>query len=88
MSTRFAGRWGRAKIDPNKVISPVVQGPFIRDAASPPKRATFTPGVCAPPPQNTYTGDAMLGIGTMHKSNAVPVFSVEEAQDLAKMRRG
>lgn len=34
-----------------------------------------------------YTGDKMLGIGTLHKSNAVPVFSVEEAQDMAKMRR-
>jgi hypothetical protein len=27
------------------------------------------------------------GIGTMHKSNAVPVFSDEQAQDIAKMRR-
>jgi len=27
------------------------------------------------------------GIGTMHKSNAVPIFSDEEAQDIAKMRR-
>jgi len=29
----------------------------------------------------------MLGIGTLHKSNAVPVFSQEEALDMAKMRR-
>jgi hypothetical protein len=34
-----------------------------------------------------YTGDAMLGIGTLHKSNAVPVFSEEEARDQANMRR-
>jgi hypothetical protein len=27
------------------------------------------------------------GIGTMHKSNAVPIFSNEEAEDIAKMRR-
>lgn len=38
-------------------------------------------------PKQVYTGDKMLGIGTLHKSNAVPVFSVEEAQDMAKMRR-
>ena len=38
-------------------------------------------------PKKVYTGDKMLGIGTLHKSNAVPVFSVEEAQDMAKMRR-
>jgi hypothetical protein len=34
-----------------------------------------------------YTGDAMLGIGTLHKSNAVPVFSKEQAEDQANMRR-
>jgi hypothetical protein len=37
--------------------------------------------------KKTYTGTKMLGIGTLHKSNAVPVFSEEEAQDMAKMRR-
>ena len=34
-----------------------------------------------------YTGTKILGIGTMHKSNAVPVFSDEQAQDISKMRR-
>lgn len=34
-----------------------------------------------------YTGDNLLGIGTLHKSNAVPVFSKEQAQDQANMRR-
>jgi hypothetical protein len=34
-----------------------------------------------------YTGDAMLGIGQLHKSNAVPVFKQEEAEELARMRR-
>ena len=34
-----------------------------------------------------YTGTKIIGIGTMHKSNAVPIFSDEEAQDIAKMRR-
>lgn len=34
-----------------------------------------------------YTGTKIVGIGTMHKSNAVPIFSDEEAQDIAKMRR-
>jgi len=29
----------------------------------------------------------MLGIGTLHKSNAVPIFSQEEAEDQATMRR-
>ena len=35
-----------------------------------------------------YTGDAMIGISTMHKSNAVPVFSSDHAKDISKMRRG
>lgn len=34
-----------------------------------------------------YTGTKVKGIATMHKSNAVPVFSDEEAVDIAKMRR-
>ena len=38
-------------------------------------------------PVKQYTGTKIVGIATMHKSNAVPVFSDEEAQDIAKMRR-
>jgi hypothetical protein len=47
----------------------------------------FTAGPCVRAPDKVYTGDKIKGIGTMHKSNAVPVFSDEEAQDIAKMRR-
>lgn len=35
-----------------------------------------------------YTGTKMLGIGTLHKSNAVPIFSDQEAKDISTMRRG
>jgi hypothetical protein len=38
-------------------------------------------------PNPVYTGTKVKGIATMHKSNAVPVFSDEEAQDISKMRR-
>lgn len=34
-----------------------------------------------------YTGDKIVGIGTMHKSNAVPIFSDQEAKDISAMRR-
>lgn len=34
-----------------------------------------------------YTGDNILGIGTLHKSNAVPVFSQGDAKDISNMRR-
>lgn len=35
-----------------------------------------------------YTGDKMIGIGQLHKSNAVPIFQAEDAVDISKMRRG
>ena len=35
-----------------------------------------------------YTGTKIIGIGTLHKSNAVPVFSDEEAVEISRMRRG
>lgn len=34
-----------------------------------------------------YTGENLLGIGTLHKSNAVPIFNEQEAKDQASMRR-
>lgn len=34
-----------------------------------------------------YTGTAMKGIGTMHKSNSVPIFTDEQAIEIAHMRR-
>ena len=38
-------------------------------------------------PAKVYTGDKVKGIATMHKSNAVPVFSDQEAVDISSMRR-
>jgi hypothetical protein len=37
---------------------------------------------------NVYTGERLVGIATMHKSNSVPVFSQEDAIEIARMRRG
>ena len=34
-----------------------------------------------------YTGDKIVGIGTMHKSNAVPIFSDSQAKEISSMRR-
>lgn len=42
---------------------------------------------CVKVKDNEYTGTKIKGIGTMHKSNAVPVFSDEEAVDISTMRR-
>jgi len=45
-------------------------------------------GVAPVRKENTYSGARkLLGIATMHKSNAVPVFDKQSAEDIAKMRR-
>ena len=44
-------------------------------------------GTATLPAPKVYTGTKVKGIATMHKSNAVPVFSDEEAKDISKMRR-
>ena len=54
------------------------------------KNGTFTQGgnTCAKKEPDKYTGTLVKGIATMHKSNAVPIISQEEATDIARMRRG
>ncbi len=44
-------------------------------------------GSCSKPSNLTYTGDKIVGIGMMHKSNLVPIFSDSEAKDISSMRR-
>ncbi len=47
-----------------------------------------TPGGNATKPDKpAYTGDAMVGIAQMAKSNAVPVFDFQHVKDIGKMRR-
>jgi hypothetical protein len=63
--------------------------PYRRDTG--PRIASLNGGVDMSPalkaPDKVYTGTKIKGIGTMHKSNAVPIFSDDEAKDIAKMRR-
>lgn len=42
---------------------------------------------CVKVKDNEYTGTKVKGIGTMHKSNGVPIFSDDEAKDISSMRR-
>jgi hypothetical protein len=53
-----------------------------------PSRDTGHAGTVSSKQIPKYTGTKILGIGTLHKSNGVPIFSVEEAVDIATMRRG
>ena len=62
--------------------------------SAPPGRETqkinslSTPGGSTASVHKVYTGDKIIGIATMHKSNAVPVFSDEQAVEISRMRRG
>ena len=47
----------------------------------------FTADPCVKKETQRYTGTAMKGIGTMHKSNSVPIFTDEQAVEIATMRR-
>ena len=62
--------------------------PVGRETVYIPSRDTGHSGAVRTKDIPRYTGTKILGIGTMHKSNAVPVFSDEEAHDIATMRRG
>lgn len=83
------------KHTPKKVVSRSKVEPYtppkvyVRETPHYPSLITNKPAACTKPTKGvTYTGSNMLGIATMHKSNAVPVFSAEEALETARMRRG
>ena len=65
----------RSRIDPSRLTDHI---PSVDTGAS----------VAVKPADKVYTGDAMIGIGQLHKSNGVPIFSKEDAVDISKMRRG
>ena len=44
-------------------------------------------GPCSSKPSPTYTGTQILGIAVLHKSCLQPIFSNEEAVEVAHMRR-
>ena len=77
-------KYPSTKVNPNVKIAPVKA--YVRETQKIPS-LPFTGGPCLKAPDKVYTGTMIKGIGTMHKSNAVPIFSNEEAQDIAKMRR-
>ena len=83
---------GKAKKKPtSKMIKlpGTVYTPFIRETIRYPSRDTGHSGaVTTGVKKYMYTGDKMLGIAVMHKSNLVPIFSDENAVDVSRMRRG
>ena len=82
-------KWGPGKVAPapkKQKLEYKLNVPAERSTRHIPSRDTGGNAVLAP--AKVYTGTMVKGIATMHKSNAVPVFSDQEAIDISKMRRG
>jgi len=80
---------GKKSVLSGKDKSPVVvTKKFIRETEFiPSKDSGVTGAVICNVKKEFYTGNNMLGIASMHKSNFVPVFKEDDAVDLAHMRR-
>ena len=62
---------------------------FVRETPHYPSREDSGAAVTPRKESRVYEGErTLIGIGQMHKSNAVPIFDKEYASDVAKMRRG
>lgn len=92
---QLAAEWEelQKKYEPKKVVRKVFKQvslspnmPTQRQTAVIPSLVT-PGGDCSAKEVIQYTGTEMLGIGQLHKSNAVPVFRTEDAADIARMRR-
>jgi hypothetical protein len=75
------------KVLPKGVKAYTQPKPFVRETVRYPSLNTFAGSCTKPIHGKVYTGDKMIGIGTLHKSNAVPIFAEEDAKDQASMRR-
>ena len=82
------------KHSPAKTIKPIKTSGWSYNLSTPPGRETVRHpskdtglGVATKPAPKVYTGSMVKGIATMHKSNAVPVFTDEQAVDISRMRR-
>lgn len=88
-TTKFAGKWKASVKLKNEPVSLVVpQGSTFRASTVGPVKGKFVTGVAAKVSPDVYTGTEVMGIAVMHKSCLQPVFSQEQAEESAKMRRG
>lgn len=73
-----------------RMTQSVYKAPKFRaaDTSMYPSHETFGSSNATPKKDSQqYTGTKLKGIGIMHKSNMVPIFSDEEAISIAQMRR-
>ena len=76
----------KEKRKPTKV-QPLVYSLSVRETSKIKSLPDTVKGAISSKQIPKYTGDKIIGIGTMHKSNAVPIFSDNEAKDISSMRR-
>jgi hypothetical protein len=87
LTPKFAGQRNHGKASHTLARTPISpQYPPGREPQMIPSRDTGG-GSTARPADKVYTGTKIKGIGTLHKSNAVPIFSDDEAVEIAHMRR-
>jgi len=72
------------KVEKSNILNPKS---YVRETPKIPSLKTFGDNCTKPIHGKVYTGNKMIGIGTLHKSNAVPIFSDDDAKDQALMRR-
>jgi hypothetical protein len=102
LAAQRQAEWDRKLVEFDKMAPKFSTGPYnaprktIKDfmpKAPPGREAQPTESLdtgwvaCVKNRDQEYTGTKVKGIGTMHKSNAVPIFSDDEAKDISKMRR-
>jgi hypothetical protein len=90
LAPRFSVRSEPARDMPRGAFQPLQSGPKYppgREPAAIPSRPDTPGAVASRPADKVYTGTAMKGIGVLHKSNSVPIFTDDEAVDIAHMRR-
>ena len=86
---KMAPKFSRTPAQPPKpagTLKATMSVPPGRETPAIPSRDTgWLP--CTKSEDQAYTGTKVKGVGIMHKSNMVPIFSDEEAVEISKMRR-
>jgi len=86
---KLAPKFSTKPVEPKRTGPLVSSGPKFPPGREPQAVNSVDTGwvTCSKPTDKEYTGTKVKGIGTMHKSNAVPIFSDDEAIEISKMRR-
>lgn len=85
----MAPKFSSKPVEPKKTAPLTSSGPKFPPGREPVEVKSLDTGwvTCVKVHDQEYTGTKVKGIGTLHKSNGVPIFSDEEAVDISKMRR-